>query len=147
SAAAVLEQILVALVRLFGRSKPREHAHRPELAAVACGVNAARVGCFARVAEILFSVPIFGKIGGGVEAANRNVRNRAESRVTLIVEISASRGTDGLFRRLLDRGGQSLFRPLSFVLRGMAFLKHVGDWTFRDLRLGIRFLLLGHALP
>src|ERR1700687_2445384 len=94
SAAAVFEKILVALVGFFGRGEAGEHAHRPQLAAVAGRVNAARVGRFARVAEVLLVVPVGGEIGLGAEAANRSVRNRAEPRVSVLVEVGAGGGAE-----------------------------------------------------
>ena len=57
SAAAVLQQILVTLVGFLRRSKAGEHAHGPELAAIAGRVNAAGVGRLAGIAEILVVVP------------------------------------------------------------------------------------------
>ena len=50
--AAGREQRLVALVGLLGRAEPGELPHRPELAAVAGRVDAARVRKLARVAEV-----------------------------------------------------------------------------------------------
>ena len=72
-AAAMFQQIFVALVGFFGRSEAGEHAHRPELAAIAGRVNAARVGRLAGIAEILVVVPVGGKIGLRVEPADRRV--------------------------------------------------------------------------
>ena len=73
AAAAVFEEIFVALVRFFGRGEAGEHTHRPKLAAVAGRVNAARVGRLARIPEVLLVIPIGGEISLGVKAANRGV--------------------------------------------------------------------------
>src|SRR5260370_8460196 len=60
SAAAVFEKIFIALVRFLGRGEAGEHTHRPELAAIASRVNAARVGRLAGIAEVLLVIPIAG---------------------------------------------------------------------------------------
>src|SRR5580765_1962379 len=144
-AAAVLEQIFVALVGFLGRRKTREHAHGPEFAAIPGGVNAARVGRFPGIAEILFSVPIFGKVGCRIEAANRNIADGAEARVPVLVEIGAGCSADGPFGRLLNGGSESVFCPLFFAVGRMASFKNVGQRALGDLRLGMPFLLIGHA--
>ena len=50
--AAGLQERLVALVGFLGRPEPGELAHRPELAAVAGGMDAARVGELAGIVEL-----------------------------------------------------------------------------------------------
>ena len=55
---AVLEQVAEALVRLLRRAEARELAHRPELAAVHRGVDAARERIHTRVAEVAVVVDL-----------------------------------------------------------------------------------------
>ena len=119
SAAAVFEKIFVALVGFFGRGEAGEHAHRPQLAAVAGRVNAARVGRLAGIAEVLIVVPVGGKIGLGVEAADRDVRDGAETRVAMLVEVGAGGSADRLFGSLVERGRERFLRPLFFGRGGM----------------------------
>src|ERR1019366_3219156 len=104
SAATVFEKIFIALVGFFGRGEAGEHAHRPELAAVAGRVNAARVGRLAGIAEILIVIPVSGKIGLGVEAANRRVRDGAETSVAVLVEVRAGGSANWFFGSLVERG-------------------------------------------
>src|ERR1700675_2818910 len=107
SAAAVFEKIFVTLVRFFGRGEAGEHAHGPELAAVAGRVNAARVGRLAGITEVLLVIPIGGEISLGVKAADRSVRDRAETRVAMLVEVGAGGSADRFFGRLVERGRES----------------------------------------
>src|SRR5208283_5756415 len=85
SAAAVFEQVFVALVGFFGRGEAGEHAHRPQSAAVAGRVNAARVGRLAGITEVLLVVPVDGEIGLCVEAADRSIRDGAETSAAVLV--------------------------------------------------------------
>ena len=71
------EQRLVALVGLLRRAEPGELPHRPELAAVAGRVNAARVGKLARVADVAAVVDAL-QILGGVEALDGPAGDRRE---------------------------------------------------------------------
>ncbi len=144
----MLEQILVALVGFFRRGEAGEHTHRPQLAAVPGSVNAAGVGRLARITQILFVIPIGGQIGLRIETANRDIRDRAEPGVAVLVEIGASRSSDGFFGSFLQRGRKRLFRPLFFRCRWMATFKHIGHRTFCNglARFSLR-LILGHALP
>ena len=113
-AAAVFEQIFVALVGFFGRGEAGEHAHRPELAAVAGRMNAARVGRLAGIAEVLIVVPVGGQIGLGVEAADRDVRDGAEAGVAVLVEVGAGGSADRLFGSFVERRSESLLGPMPF---------------------------------
>ena len=131
SAAAMFEKIFVALVGFFGRGEAGEHAHRPELAAVAGRVNAARVGRLAGIAEVLIVVPVGGKIGLRVETANRGVRDRAEAGVAVLVEVGAGGRADGFFGSLVEGGREGFLCPVFFRLGGMAALEDIGDRAFR----------------
>src|SRR5438093_13686181 len=81
---AMLEQILVALVGLFRRSEAGELTHGEKLATISAGVNAAREWRLAREAKIVLMIPVFGKIGLGIETPYRNARNRGEARVPMV---------------------------------------------------------------
>src|SRR4029077_10426408 len=71
-AAAMLEQVFVALVGLLRRRKAGELPHREKLAAISGGVNATRIWRLAGIAKILFRPPGFGKIGLGGDTAYGN---------------------------------------------------------------------------
>ena len=75
--AARLQQRLVALVGFFGRPEPGKLAHRPELAAVAGGVDAARIRELARVVELACVVESL-EVIGGVQAIDDTAGNRGE---------------------------------------------------------------------
>ena len=143
SAAAVLEQIFVALVGLLGRGEARELPHGEKLAAISGGVNAARVGRLAGIAKILLFAPVLGEIGLRVETANGHAGNGGEARVAVLVEIHAGRRADGTLGRFLERRGERLFCPILFGGRRMAILEYVGDRTLGHFRLR----LLWHANP
>src|SRR5205823_12790005 len=85
------------------------------------------------------------EVGGRIETADGNVGKGAEARVAVLVEVGAGRGADGLLGRLLESGGQGLLRPLFFGVGGVTSFENVCDRTLGDLRLGIRFLVIGHA--
>ena len=71
--------VLVARVGLLRRAEPGELPHRPELAAVAGRVNAARVGKRAGVADVARVVDR-GEVVGRVEAFDRPAGDRRERR-------------------------------------------------------------------
>ncbi len=146
TAAAMLEQVLVALVRFLGRCEPREHAHGPELAAVAGGVNAARERRFAGEAQILLGAPVLRKVGCRVEAPHRDIGDGAEAGVAVLVEVGAGGGTDRLLGSFFESGGQGFLSPLLFPGRGVASLEDIRNRALGNLRLGI-WLLAGHAPP
>jgi hypothetical protein len=147
-AAAVLEKIFVALVGFFRRGEAGEHAHRPELAAVAGCVNAARVGRLARVAEILIVIPVGGEIGLGVEAADRDVRDGAETGAAVFVEVGAARSANRFFGSLVERGRERFLCPIVFRGGGMTAFKDVGN---RALSYGLGHIdfrfVLRHSVP
>src|SRR5262249_34353531 len=140
SATAVSEEILVALVGLFRRSEAGELAHSPELAAVAAGMDPARVRRLSGIVEIRLGVPVFRKIGLGVETADGLAADGGEPRVAVLVKIHATGRADRLFRGLLQCPGQSGLRPALLWVGGMAAFKHVADWALSDTRI---FLFLG----
>ena len=151
----MLEQILVALIGFFGRCKTGEHAHGPELAAVAGRVNAARVGRLAGVAEILIVVPVGGEIGLRVKAADGHIRNCAETSVAVGLAVGAGGRADGLLGSFLDGGRERLFGPGFFGGRrvtasntsaiGFSATDGLG-WSAVDLFSGMR-LPTGFAAP
>jgi hypothetical protein len=53
----LLDEVLVALVGLFGRRKARKLAHRPQLRAVARLVQPARKRILARIAQVVLRSP------------------------------------------------------------------------------------------
>ncbi len=148
SAAAVFEEIFVALVRFFRRCEAGEHAHRPEFAAIAGRVNAARVGRLAGIAEVFFVIPIGGEIGLRVEAADRRIGDRAETRMAVLVEVGAGRSADRFFGRFLERRCECPLGPLLLRCRGMTAFKDAGNRAFGDCLAQIGFrLVLGHSVP
>ena len=125
------EQILVALVGLLGRGEAGELAHGPHLAAIAGGVNAARVRRLAGIVEVLVVLPVFGKIGGRVEAANRHAGDGGVAGVAVLVKIDAGGRADRLLGSLLQRGRERLLGPL--LLGGgrmTAVFEQIGDRRF-----------------
>src|ERR1700723_2613613 len=94
SAAAMFEQIFVALVGLFRRSEAGELAHGEKFSAVSGGVNAARIRRLAGVAEILVLAPVRRKISLSVEAANGHAGNGGEAGVAVLIEVRAGSRTD-----------------------------------------------------
>ena len=66
---SLLEQVLEARVRLFGGAEAGEHAHRPQLAAVQRGVDAARVGILAGQAQVVCVIQV-GDIERGIQAVD-----------------------------------------------------------------------------
>src|SRR5208283_964369 len=149
ASAAVLEQILRALVGFLGRGEAGEHAHGPELAAVSGRVNAARVGRLAGVAEILIVVPVGGEIGLRVKAADGDIRNGAEAGVAVGVAVGAGGRADGLLGSFLDRRRERLFGPGFFGGRRVTAFEYIGDWIFGNgwlVLVGSRFIFW-HAAP
>ncbi len=67
---ALAEQILVAGIGLLGAAEAGEHAHRPRLAAVEGGVDAARVGIFTRLAQVVQVVQV-GHVERRIEPLDR----------------------------------------------------------------------------
>ncbi len=79
---ALFEQVAEARVGFLGRAEPGEHAHGPQLAAVAGGVHAAGVGVAAGQAQVALVVEA-GDIGRGVEPLDRDAGHRGEGIVAL----------------------------------------------------------------
>src|SRR5271165_6109594 len=131
SMAAVLQQIFIPLVGFLGRGEARELAHGPHLAAIARGMNAARKRRLARIVQILFVRPVGGKIGGRIQAANRQAGDGGEPRVAVLVEVDACGRADGLFGSLLQRRRERILGPLLFGLGRMtASFEEIGDRRF-----------------
>src|SRR5579862_505773 len=132
----MLQQVFVSLVGFLRRSESGELAHGIELAAVAGGMNAARIGRLARIAEIGLVIPILGKIGLGIQAPNGNAGNGGEPGMAVVIDVYTARCSNRPLRGLFQSRSQCLLRPLLLRLRRMAAFKHVGYWAFRKLRLG-----------
>src|SRR5579863_8854285 len=128
----MLQQVLVTLIGFLGRGKAGELAHGEKLAAVSGGVNAARIRRLAGVAEVLRVVPIFGKVGLGIEAADGDTRDCGEASVTFTVHVDPGGSANGPFGRLLQRWGERLFGPVLLRVRRMASLENVRNRNFRD---------------
>src|SRR5580658_10088139 len=108
----MFEKIFVTLVGFFRRGETGEHAHCPKLAAITCGVNAARVGRLTGIAEILIVIPVGGKIGLGIETPDWSVGDGAETSLAVFAEVSACGGADWFFGSLLKGGRQSFLGPV-----------------------------------
>jgi len=119
----VLEQIFVTLIGFLGRGEARELPHGVKFAAISGGMNAARVGRLAGIAEVIFFAPVFRKIGFSVETANGHTGNRGEAGVAMLVEICVGGRADGPLGRFFQRGRESLLRPVFFGLEGWRFSK------------------------
>ena len=130
TASAMLEQILVALVGLFRRSEAGELTHGEKLAPISAGVNAARKWRLAREAKIVLMIPVFGKIGLGIETPYWNARNCGEASVPVVVEIHPTSLPDRMFGRFLQRGGENLFRPLLLGRGGTTSREDIIHWAF-----------------
>ena len=122
TAAARRQQILVALVCLLRRGEAGELAHRPQLAAVAGGVDAARV----RRLSWLWQAEVLGKVGLGIEAPHRHAGDRREARGASFVDIDAGTCADGALWRLGQSGRECLLRPVAFRLGRVAARGQVG---------------------
>src|SRR5450755_2947177 len=112
------QQILVALVSLLRRSEARELAHRPHLAAIAAGVNSPRIRWLSGVVEMLVVTPVFGKIGGSIQAADRQSRDGGIAGLTVLVEVDARGRANRFLWSFLQCRGQRLLRPLLLRFRG-----------------------------
>jgi len=110
-------------------------------------VNAASEWRLARISEIFFRAPVFRQIGRGVEAANRDARNRRETGVAMLVKVGAGGSANGILRSFFQSRKQGFFCPVFFARRGMTPLKHLGDRVFCDLRLGGLFVGHGAYIP
>ncbi len=144
---AVRQQIFVALVGLLGRGEAGELAHGPHLAAIAGGVNAARVRRLAGIVQILVVAPVFGKIGLRIETANGHAGNGGEAGVAVLVEIDASGLANGLLGIFLQRGRERLLRPMLLGLGRMtAGFEQIGDWRFGQ-NFPVGLAAVGHELP
>src|SRR5205085_7909039 len=73
----MLQQIFEARIRLFGRAEACELAHRPELAAIAGRMYAARVRELAGEGRVAREVYV-GRVGRRVEASDRIERDSLE---------------------------------------------------------------------
>src|SRR5207302_5878462 len=140
-AAAMLQKIFVAAVGFFRRGKAGELAHSKKFAAIAGGVNTARVGRFAGIAEITFLRPVLRQIGLRVEAVDWDAGDRGETGMAVLVAIHAGGRADGALGSFFQSGCQSLLGPLLFRVRRMAVLEYPCDRTLGDL------WLLVHAIP
>ncbi len=109
------------------------------LAAIAAGMNAARKRRLAGIAKILLVIPVFGKIGGGVEPADRDAGNGGEPRLPMLVKIDAAGRADRLFRKLFQRRRQRLLCPGLLALRGTPPLEYIGRRVLRDLRTSVAY--------
>src|SRR5207247_4447972 len=101
AAAAVLEQILVALIGFFRRGEAGELAHGKELAPISGGVNTALERRLTGITEVVIVIPIFGKISLRVEAPNGNAGDRGEAGIAVFVKIYAAGCADRLLGRFL----------------------------------------------
>jgi hypothetical protein len=113
-ATAVFEQILVTLVGFFRRSEAGELPHGVKLSTISRCVNSTRERRLAGIAEILFFVPVGGKIGLRVEASNGHTGDRREARVAMLVYIHTGGRADGPLGSFLNRGRERLLGPLFF---------------------------------
>ena len=149
SATTVFEQIFVALVGFFGRREAREHAHGPQLAAIAGGMNAARVRRLSGIAEVFVVVPISGKVGLRIETSNGNVGNSAEAGVAVFVEISTGGRADRFLGSLCQCRSQGFLGPCFLRSVWATIFKNVGNRAFRDRRLGAAGILFAvwHSAP
>src|SRR6185437_7588877 len=107
-AAAMGQQIFVTLIGLFGRRKAGELTHRPQPAAIAGGVNAARVWRLPGMSEISLGAPVLRKIGLRVQTPNRHSRNGRKAGVAVFVEVYARGRADRLLRRFFQGRGKRL---------------------------------------
>ena len=106
----VVEQVVEALVRLLRRAVAGELPHRPELAAIAGRVDAARVGVLPRPAEVALEIEAGLRVGPG----ERLDRRAGDGRPVLLPR---RRLREGLVRRLVPapaaggdgRGHQRIF--------------------------------------
>ena len=108
------EQRLVARVGFLRRPEPGKLAHRPELAAVAGGMDAARVGKLARRAGIAR----LGQIVAGVEAIDRPAGNGRELRATLGRFLQRRRERLALPALLRGLGRRTFHRNGFIIARG-----------------------------
>src|SRR5205814_364415 len=104
--ASMLEQVLVTLVSLFRRGEAGELAHRPEPAAIAGRVNAARVRRLAGITEVLLVAPITRQVGFGVEPPNRHAADGSEPRLAGFIQIHAGSRADGPLGSFRQRRSQ-----------------------------------------
>ena len=123
---ARLQQRLVALVGFFGRPEPGELPHRPQLAAVAGRMDAARVGELARVVELAGVVESL-EIIGGVEAiddAAGNGRERLVASGAFFIDGSSASGHSAAcrYRRRSVKALDFKLPPLGYTERSGAAL-------------------------
>ena len=116
-AAAMFQQVLVALVGLLRRREPRELPHREQLPSIPAGVNSARERRLPRIAQVLVIAPVFRQIRRRVQTPDRHIRNRAEPSIAVLVEIGSRWRANRLLWRFLQQGIQRLFRPLLLRFR------------------------------
>src|SRR3981189_2144363 len=77
---ALAEQITITLVGFSGGAKPGVLAHGPETAAVHRGINATRVGKFARIPEGFVRIPSRKRLFG-IQAVDGKPGKRGEPRL------------------------------------------------------------------
>src|SRR5262249_35065532 len=134
-AATVGQQILVALVGLLRRGKPGELAHGPQLAPVAAGMDAARVGWLAGIVQVLLDVPVLGEVGLGIETTHRLAAERGKAGVAVLVEIDAAGRADRLFWSFFECLSKSGFGPALLRFGGMTSFKNLAHRTVRQCAL------------
>jgi len=78
-------------------------------------MNAAGERRLAGISQVFFRAPVFGKIGLGIEAANRGSGDRGEAGVAVLIEIGAGGRADRLFRGFFQSREESFFRPVLFA--------------------------------
>src|SRR5207237_5374399 len=91
SAAAMFQQIFVALISFLRRREAGKLTHGIKLAAITGSVNAARERRLSGITQILLVVPVLRQVCLGVEPANGDTGNCGEASISVFVEVGASR--------------------------------------------------------
>jgi hypothetical protein len=89
SAATLGQQVLIALIGLFRGCKAGELPHGPEPAAVAAGMDAARLGRLTGIIQVLFIIPVFRQIGLGIKPADGNAADCGKAGVPILIKVDA----------------------------------------------------------
>ena len=147
SAAAVFQQIFVALIGFLGGREAGKLTHGVQLAAISGGVNAASIRWLPRIAQVLFVVPVLRQICLGVKSANGNSGNCGEAGISVLIEIGAGRCANRLLWSFFQGRRQRLFRPLFFGGRRMPSFKDICNRAVCDLRFLLRHAVSDLCLP
>jgi len=97
--------------------------HGEQLTAISRGVNAARVGRLAGIAQIFFLAPVFREIGQSIKTADGDAGNCGEAGAAVLVYVYSRGRTYRVLGSFLERGRKGVLSPGLSAADGWRFSK------------------------